>query len=39
MSILWIMWGVGFATGGMATYLNCVLFAKAIVKDIVGAIK
>jgi hypothetical protein len=33
MSGLWIIWGVGFGTGAMATYLGCILFCRRILKE------
>ena len=33
MSGLWIIWGTGFATGSMLSYLACILFCRRIFSE------
>lgn len=31
--LIWMIWGIGFGTGGMVVYLGCLLFARRMLKE------
>ena len=33
MEAMWMIWGIGFGTGAVATYLGCILFCRRLLKE------